>query len=202
MSAHYGEELELFALGDLEPNERAAIEAHLTECAECTRRVGEAEETLAHMSTLLPSYRAPRRNETVWRPTTRVAVAAAFVAGLLAAALALAFVNPSGAFRQDELAQVAMTHSHFEHIELEPVAVSAPAAKVVYAHDHSWLYAIVDDGRPGYHLLVGKGSADLADTGGLTAHGNSSSLFLAHPPPGDRIELFFDGHEVARGTLR
>jgi hypothetical protein len=200
VSAHFGEELELYALGDLEERERAAIAEHVRTCDACARRIGEAEETLATMSSLLPAYRAPQRRRPVWRPTARVAVAAAFVAGLLVAAFTLAFINVGNESGGDIRAQVAMTHAHFRHIELTPVAAGAPAAKVIYAQDRSWLYAIVDDGRPGYRLLAA-GPSGALELGRLVAHGASSSLFIAHPTKADRLELAFGDRIVARGTL-
>lgn len=201
MSAHYEEELELFALGDLEPAERAAIEAHVKDCVECTRRLGEAEEALARMSSLLPAYRAPGRAQTVWRPGTRVAVASAFIAGLIAAALTFAFVNLNGTSNTDVRAQIAMINSHFTHVQLEAAAPGAPAAKVIFPPNHAWLYAIVDDGRPGYRLLLVSPAGPPRDLGGLIAHGASSSLFVERAPPGYEVELARNGEIVARGRL-
>lgn len=200
MNAHYEEELELFALGDLEPNERAAIEEHVQSCAECSQRLAEAEETLARMSSMLPSYRAPHRTQTAWRPSARVAVAASFFAGVLAAVLTLAFVNLNHASGDDVRAQVAMIHSHFVHTEMHPVIPGAPAAKIVYSPDHAWLYAIVADGRSGYRLLASPASGSPRDLGGFAAHGATSSLFVENPPSGE-FELEFDGRVVARGTV-
>ena len=201
MSEHFEEELELYALGDLDERERAAIDAHAKTCAECARRLGEAEETLASMTSLLPAYRAPQRRPAVWKPAARVAVAAAFVAGLLVATFTLAFMNLGGGSNDDVRAQIAMTHAHFEHIELEPAAAGAPAAKVIYAQDRSWLYVIVDDGRAGYRLLSA-GPTGTHGLGQLVAHGGSSSLFIAHPPDSNDLELAFGNAVVARGTLR
>ncbi|MBV8355632.1 MAG: zf-HC2 domain-containing protein, partial [Candidatus Eremiobacteraeota bacterium] len=57
MSVHPTDDLELYALGDLEASERSTIEAHLAQCATCRRAVGEAEETLAALADALPRYR-------------------------------------------------------------------------------------------------------------------------------------------------
>lgn len=200
MSAHYDEELELFALGDLEPEQRAAIEEHVTACDACARRLAEAEETLARMSSMLPAYRAPHRTQTAWRPSARVAVASAFFAGAIAAVLTLGFLNVNHFSSDDVRAQVAMIHSHFEHTELQPAAAGAPATKIIFPKDHSWLYAIVESGRTGYRLLAATPSGTTQDLGGLASHGATSSLFIERPPPGE-IELEFEGRVVARGTL-
>ena len=200
MNAHYDEELELFALGDLEPAERAAIEEHVRDCADCSRRLAEAEETLARMSSMLPAYRAPHRTQTAWRPSARVAVASAFFAGAIAAVLTLAFVNVNHASSDDVRAQIAMVHSHFQHAELRPAVAGAPLTKIIFPPGRDWLYAIVDDGRSGYRLLASSPSGPARDLGGFAAHGATSSLFVERPPPGE-IELEFDGRIVARGTL-
>lgn len=205
MTAHLGDEIELYALGDLTPEERAAVEAHLDSCDMCTRAVGEAEVTLAAMSSLLPAYRAPKRTALrgVWSlPAARAAIAAAFVIGLLVAAGTLPFLTVSSPTGNDDVrAQVAMTHAHFEHIELVPVTPGTPAAKVIYAKDRSWLYAIVDDGRPGYSLLSVTSSGP-RNLGVLVAHGATASIFIDHPPAADVVELVSDGRVVARGMLR
>lgn len=199
-----GDELELYALGDLGPEERAAVEQHLESCEECERELGKIEETLAQMTSLLPAYRAPKRTQlrSLWAlPAARMAIAAAFVIGLLVAAGTLPFlgVKPS-ATSDDVRAQVAMTHAHFVHVELHGVAAGAPAVKVIFAHDRSWIYVIADDGRAGYHLLS-TASGTPTDLGTLVAHGASSSLFVDRSVPRGALELVRDGQIVARGML-
>lgn len=205
MSAHLGDGLELYALGDLSDEERTAIEGHLESCEECTRALAAAEEVLAQMTSLLPAYRAPRRTQLrkFWAlPAARMAMAASFVVGLLVAAGTLPFlgVRPS-ATSDDVRAQVAMTHAHFVHVELHPVAPDAPAVKVIFPRDRSWIYVIADDGRPGYHLLATAGSAPASDLGVLVAHGASSSLFVDHTVSRSELELVRDGSTLARGML-
>jgi hypothetical protein len=200
MSTHLGDELELYALGDLSADERAEVERHLETCDECTRALGATEEALARMSSLLPAYQAPKRTvlRNFWsHPAARMAIAASFVVGLLVAAGTLPFltVRPSND-AQDIRAQIAMTHSHFEHVQLTGVVAGAPAVKVIFARDKSWLYAIVDDGRPGYHLFVGKN-----DLGELVAHDGSASLFVEHPPSGNPLALVANDRTLARGML-
>ena len=205
MSAHLGDELELYALGDLSEDERTAVESHLEGCEECTRALGAAEETLARMTSLLPAYRAPKRTQlrSFWTmPVARMAIAAAFVVGLLVAAGTLPFLGVRPEANSDDIrAQVAMTHSHFQHVQLAPLVAGAPAAKVIFARDRSWVYAIVDDGRAGYHLMLKTGSAAPVDLGALVAHGDSASLFIDHSLPSSELELVRDERTLARGML-
>jgi len=205
MSTHLGDELELYALGDLSPEERANVESHLATCDECLQALGVTEEALARMTSLLPSYRAPRRSalRNLWTmPVARTAIAAAFVIGLLVAAGTLPFLSVRpGTSDQDARAQIAMTHAHFEHIELAPLVAGAPAVKVIYARDRSWMYAIADDGRPGYHLFIVGESRRPQDLGELAAHDGSASLFVEHPPAGNELQLVSNDRVLARGML-
>ncbi|MBV8343959.1 MAG: zf-HC2 domain-containing protein, partial [Candidatus Eremiobacteraeota bacterium] len=43
---HIGDSAELYAAGALDERERAEIDAHVAECRDCLRRLGEAEETI------------------------------------------------------------------------------------------------------------------------------------------------------------
>ncbi|MGA3037826.1 MAG: zf-HC2 domain-containing protein [Vulcanimicrobiaceae bacterium] len=205
MSTHLGDELELYALGDLSPEERAEVEQHLATCDECIHALAAAEETLAQMTSLLPAYRAPRRTtlRNMWTmPAARIAIAAAFVVGLLVAVGTLPFLTiKPGISSQDARAQIAMTHSHFEHVQLTPLIAGAPAVKVIYARDRAWMYAIADDGRPGYHLYLAAGSSPPQDLGELVAHDGSASLFVEHPPAGNVLLLVTNGRSLARGML-
>ena len=206
MSTHLGDEIELYALGDLSHEERAAVEAHLAVCMECTRSVGEAERTLAEFAELLPSYRAPRAARMQSSARWRGAIAAAFIAGLLVAGGTLAFVNRAWSGnatigQQDVRAQIAMVNSHFDHTTLAPASPGAPPAKVIFARDKAWLYAIVNDNDPGYHLVAVSGDTR-RDLGVLTVHGATASLFVQHPPSLSELALVNGDRVVARGMLR
>ncbi|MBV8424399.1 MAG: zf-HC2 domain-containing protein [Candidatus Eremiobacteraeota bacterium] len=205
MSAHLGDELELYALGDLSAEERAAVEQHLESCDTCVRALGEAEEALAQMTSLLPAYRAPKRTQlrNFWAiPAARMAIAASFVVGLLVAAGTLPFLNARPTANSDDVrAQVAMTHAHFVHTELRALAPNAPAVKVIYARDRAWAYVIADNGLTGYHLLETAPGGSPADLGTLVAHGESASLFIDHPLPSGELDLVRNGQTLARGML-
>jgi hypothetical protein len=54
MNQHLGDDAELYALGSLESEERDAVDAHLAVCAECSQRVGAAEETVARLASVVP----------------------------------------------------------------------------------------------------------------------------------------------------
>ncbi len=59
---HVADLAELYALGALEPDERARVDAHLVVCPDCERAVGRAEETVAALDDLvLPQAASPAR---------------------------------------------------------------------------------------------------------------------------------------------
>ena len=69
---HFDEELEHYALGLLEPEERDRIDEHVRACDVCAERLGRAEAAVAALVTGSQQRRA-------WRlPAWPVAVAAAF----------------------------------------------------------------------------------------------------------------------------
>ena len=62
---HVGEAAELYALGALDEREQAGLEAHIAHCAQCLRRVGEAEETLLALERGSKAVDVPRRQGNV-----------------------------------------------------------------------------------------------------------------------------------------
>jgi anti-sigma factor RsiW len=199
MNQHLGDDAELYALGALEPAERDAVDAHLTVCAECAQRVGAAEETVAHLASVvpraepspelgarirasaamrrsdkhLPREQAGRALRLVW-----MAVAASLV---LAVALGAALVQ-SGVLkdqlRADDLALVHVVYGHFQHAPLTRRVPSAlAAAKVLYASDGSWLYVVADRPTVDLHLFERVQGVD-RDVGTLARRGSLATLFV------------------------
>ena len=190
--SHIGEAAELYALGSLTEEERAAVDAHVRECAACLRRVGEAEETVLALergfvaSAPVPRRVLPfeRRNVSAW--WIPAAAAAAFVAGMF-------FARPN----EPNLATVAMIHSHFAHAQFSG---GGPAAKVIYARDRSWYYVIVDAAR-GYEVygITGGRASDLGTT---RRSGGASDLFARVDARFDRIELRDGATVVETAAIR
>jgi hypothetical protein len=59
---HIGELAELYALGVLEPQERADVDAHAAGCERCTRALGEAETAVAALDEVfVPRVEPPER---------------------------------------------------------------------------------------------------------------------------------------------
>jgi len=217
MSGHV-EDLELYALGVLEPDERAAIDAHLATCAECSQRVGEAERIVAALEPGM--FDAPAQTAApVVVPLRRrwFADPAASFAWLASAAAIVVAVGFGGIaaneharmatmISSDDLIADTLVHSHFLHAAFVPVADDAPGAKVLYARDGSWLYVVVDGNRPGLRVACTRAAPSTAsgsiDLGEAQPRGSTSELF-AHPPqrPGALQLLDTSGKQLASVIL-
>ncbi len=180
--AHIGENAELYALGSLGDIERAQVEAHVANCAECLRRLGQAEETVLGLEQETPEVplpqnaRAPqfaaRRNAPWW--IAAVAAAAALIAGYL-----LPHPQPS-----PDTAQLAMLHSHFNHAQF---VGNGPLAKVIYARDRSWYYVVVEGAHA--YTVDGVGATGTTVLGTTTPHAGINDLFVPHASRFEVIEL-------------
>lgn len=178
---HVGEDADLYALGSLGQRERAAIDAHAARCAQCLRRLGEAEETILALECetpelALPNADAPHFQSNVDRRWwSALAVAAALVAGFL-----LPHPTP-----HDASPVLALVHSHFNHAQFSG---RGPAAKVLYARNRAWYYIIVD-GAHAYTVVGANGSSSSTPLGVTASHGDTSSLFISGARSFQRIEL-------------
>ena len=205
MNQHLGDDAELYALGILESEERDAVDAHLAVCADCSQRVGAAEETVARLASVVPrvepspelgtriraaiaTLRSPgmrRSAKYVAREQARRALlpvwAAVAVSFALIVALATVLVQ-SGRLKDqlqaDDLALIHVVYGHFQHAPLTRRVPSAlAAAKVLYASDGSWLYVIVDRPAGDLHLVERVHGTD-RDAGTLVRRGSVATLFV------------------------
>jgi hypothetical protein len=201
---HIGELAELYVLGELDPSERDAVEAHIASCMQCLRRVGEAEETLLALERGALVEPTPelldRRMRFAAKPVRRYATfALAAAAGLVLGILTML----PGYFRPQapQAALVAMIHSHFNHAQFAAVgSANAPPAKVIYARDRSWLF-IVADGSQRYAVYAINGSASTR-LGDLQPQGATSTLYVVHAPAANAVELREGSTIVERAALR
>ena len=201
---HIGDLAELYVLGTLDAGEHAAVEAHIATCMQCLRRVGEAEETLlalerGDLAEPTPEF-LDRRMRFGAPPARRyAALALAAAAGLVLGILTTlpGYFRPQAS--QDAL--LAMIHSHFNHAQFVPAgSPRAPSAKVVYAHDRSWLFVLADGSeRYAVYAINGTASTRLGD---LQPEGSTSSLYVAHVPAADAVELRDGETVVERAAFR
>ena len=167
MNEHIGEMAELYALGTLDENERAAVEAHIATCHDCLRRVGEAEETILTLEPKAPA----RAVTTIPLQLRRSRTAPWWLA--VAAALVIGFLIPHPQNVHDD-PQIAMLHSHFSHSQFQG---NGPIAKVLYPRDRSWYYVIVE-GSHRYRVVGANGLSAGPILGTTVPKGATSELFV------------------------
>lgn len=191
---HIGESAELYAIGALDPAERAEVDGHIAHCAQCLRRVGEAEETVLALERVNVVDHATHVERVPLRFARRS------VAWLLpltaAAAFALGMLFPRPAPQRD-LATLAMIGSHFSHAQF---VGSGPPAKVIYARDHSWYYVIV--ASKARYTVVGVRNGSSIALGTTQPNGATSALFTRPHAAFGRLELRENGTVVNTVSIR
>jgi anti-sigma factor RsiW len=201
---HIGELAELYAVGALDRDERAQVEAHVATCAVCLRRVGEAEETLLALEAGAIAQTPPRRRELKLRNgESRVRTVLRLIAAV-AAGIVIGVLATFSAYRHAQDTQpalVAMVQSHFLHAQFMPAGNgTAPAAKAIYARDRSWVF-IIARGTEDYAVFaVGQSSA--RSLGVLHPSGSTSTLFVDSRVAEPSIELREGARVVERAALR
>lgn len=193
---HLGDFAELYALGALEPSQRAAVEAHVAGCATCARALDAAVATVAALDdAFVPRIDPPDRlGERIASSAASIVPLAPhtargrarYAAGGLAAAAALVIGVGGGAFmeRATNIRQAArqsavlatIATSHFAHVTFTRRSGDAPVSKVLYAHDGAWLYVIVDSATCGCRV-VARSAAGNRDLGDVEAAGGTATLF-------------------------
>jgi hypothetical protein len=191
---HIGDSAELYAAGALDEREQAEVDAHVAECPECLRRLGEAEETVLALERVSVAEPVSQRASVV--PMRPRGVAAWWLAVAAAAAFILGFVVPHGAPRSN-VATLAMIGSHFSHAQF---AGTGPAAKVLYARDRSWYYVIV--AASGRYEVYGIRGGRATDLGTTQPQGGTTELFSRVPTRFDQVELRENGTTIESAAIR
>jgi len=198
---HLGELAELYALGALEPHERAQVEAHVASCANCARALGAAEVTVAALDdAFVPQLDPPERlgariaasaQAVVPLAPRRVSRSAALPAPSFyatAAALLLAAGIGGGALveHSTDVRQVAhdsavlatIATAHFNHVSFTVREPSAPVSKVLYARDGAWFYVVIDSATCDCRVVV-RSAAGERDWGKPEVRGSTATLSSA-----------------------
>ncbi|HEY0797954.1 MAG TPA: zf-HC2 domain-containing protein, partial [Candidatus Baltobacteraceae bacterium] len=215
MMDHPQDDLELYALGMLEPSEHKAIDEHVAACPACLQRLVEAEAVGASLADALVRH-APSRTLA-----SRIAVSAHSIdtssrpprgirAGWwMATAAALALFVGAGwqnhrlttAMHSQDVILATLVHSHFEHVNLTTSdPSSAFGAKALYARDGSWMYLILDHAPPSLHVLATE-DASVHDLGEPARSGDVATLFVRPSARITNLDLDLNGVQLATGRL-
>lgn len=194
--AHIGESAELYAVGTLDDLERQRVETHVANCADCLRRLGQAEETVLGLERETPAQPLPA-NARAPRFASRRIAGWWLGAVAAAAALVLGYLLPHPQAPSRDAAQVAMIHSHFNHAQF---VGAGPLAKVIYARDGSWYYVVVEGSHA--YAVEGIGTKGSADLGTTSPHGGTSELFVPHAERFNEIELRDGTNTVETAHIR
>lgn len=194
VNEHIGEAAELYAAGQLDAAEIAAIEAHAAGCEACLRRLGEAEETVLALERVNTPL-APRAATNVLQFPRRE-ISSWWLVPAMAAALLVGMLWPR-AQPQHNVAMLAMVNGHFSHAQF---AGTGPKAKVLYARDRSWYYVIV--AGPERYDVYGVTGADRISLGTTTPAGSTSELFVRPKQRFDHLQLQGNGERSSSATIR
>jgi hypothetical protein len=214
MMDHPHDDIELYALGMLEPLERDQVDTHVATCMPCMQRLAQAEAVGAELASALPRHASSRSLSTrimtsLHQLEPRPRVQRGWPGWGLAAAAAFALLIGSGwqnyqfrtALQSQDIILAQLVHSHFNHVSL---TTSFPelgfGAKALYARDGSWVYLIVDHAPASLHVVAtsAKGVQDLGEPAGANG---VATLFLR---PADRLtqlDLVVNGKPAATGRL-
>ena len=222
---HLGELAELYALGALEPQERAQVEVHIANCANCARALGAAEVTVAALDeafvpqldppdrlgariaasaqavvSLAPGRVVSRRAALAWPSFYATAAALLLAAGIGSGAL----VEHSAEVRQvahDSAVLATIASAHFNHVSLSERVPSAPVSKVLYARDGAWFYLVIDSPTCDCRV-VARSAAGQRDLGEPEVRGRTATLFVRDFPRPTSLELVdASGRVIAGATL-
>lgn len=194
---HNEELIELYALGTLEPEERVTVEEHIAQCEPCRARFIEAVSVVAAM-TGTQSEDSVESGRAADPRVARFAALAAVFALLFAGALAYAVFERSRSNEQ-AVPLAAIVGSHFLHAQFQSVMPQAPAAKVLYARDGSWIYVIVN--APASYALTGIRDGRATGLASTSAAGMESTAFVRTAQRYSAVELRINGTVVARAPL-
>ena len=190
---HIGEAAELYAAGQLDAAELAAVEAHAAGCEACLRRLGEAEETVLALERVNKPLALPVATNVL--QFARRGISPWWLVPAMAAALLVGMLWPR-VQPQNNAATLAMVNGHFSHAQF---AGTGPKAKVLYARDRSWYYIIVaGTGRYDVYGVAGNNRVSLGST---NAAGSTSELFVRMRERFDHLELR-DGGATETATIR
>ncbi|HEX3670684.1 MAG TPA: zf-HC2 domain-containing protein [Candidatus Cybelea sp.] len=216
---HVADVAELYALGALADDERAAVDAHLRDCVECARAIGSAEDEVARIAAAESQWSAPpalahridgvlRQQPLRLRTRARAAtpawqfaaIAAALVIGLLPSAY---LWSENRSMHDAMLAQSAAV----ERLAAAPHRTTAfrgngeqIGAAVMYPSDGSWYVVLVRDATKAMQVAW-MHDGERTMLGSAVPRGGLAMLYLPKSHPMGQLALMDGDRIVAEATL-
>lgn len=212
MTAHIDELADLYALGALDDDERAHLDAHLALCDICTARVGEAEaaalllieaesqlEANSHATSRASNVVALRKHQFSLREFA-LAVAAALIIGIIPTSyFGVQMMHMSQSMRTQNQLVTRLASNDYRRVAFAGDA-NAPSGHVMYANDGSWYYIVVDDpSRPLRVAWQHNGIDHILGT--VAKNGHQAVLYLAQSSKMDSLALMDGTSIVASAKL-
>lgn len=193
---HVGDDAALYALGMLEDDERARVDAHVRRCAPCAERLGEAEATVAAMAETALAPRAPRRLPA-W-----AALAAAFLLALTSAVLGAQNAGLRHDLAADGTVLATLVRSHFLHAQFVAAGGVPVDAKVIYERRGGWYEIVALRATPAWRVeAIRPNGHDVVLPGRFAVRGEAGVLDARGVGPVRQL-LLYDAAGRLVGSVR
>lgn len=216
MSAHVDDRAALYALGLLDDDERAALQAHLRECPGCALSIGAAEDDVASLVAAQSLREPPRelasrieRSLSAARSTASHRTWAAPVWLAAAAAIVIAVMPAAWFWNQNRAMQEAMSNqsaamtrvASAPHRNAEFAAMPANmTATVAYAPNGEWYVIVVKNASKALDVAwMHDGTQTML--GRAVPHGDTAMLYLPKSHRMNSLALMDGERVVAEANL-
>jgi hypothetical protein len=200
---HPIDQIEAYALGDLDPAAANAVSEHADACPTCAILLADAMSGVAALASGDVERRQLGASKLISLSRRRAGnrPLAWWTAAAAAAAVVLGAWNVELRRSQPVLPIAALVHSHFQHHALAS-SPGAGSAKVILALDGSWLYALGDGlgQNAGYQLWETRTrSGAPVEVGEFQSDSTGDAAAYWRQPPGPVTALWIvrEGRQVA-----
>lgn len=209
MIQHPYDDIEAFALGELDAERAEAVLDHADDCPTCAVLVGEAVQGSAALATPISPRAGVARTAFALRAPARsrawpFAAALATAASLALLVWNVALRSSTSAIAPPPIA--ALVHSHFVHHPLVS-ATGKQSAKAIVAADGSWIFVVADQLTPELKYgvwVTADGRREELGTFAADSVGEGSVYFKLQPEKPQAIVVAPDGDDPSEsaGALR
>ena len=204
-TSHIGDDAALYALGLLDDNERAAIDAHAATCAACAQLLAQACDDVTHMveATSLPPANATRttaRRPARWQYAMSGAWLPAIAAAILIFLLPSAYLLRENIAMHDTMVAESQAMERMASSPYRAVAFNGMDAKVMYGTDGSW-YCVVVHGAKAPVDVAWMHDGTKTMLGTAVPHGEVAVLYLPKSHRMDQLALVTGDRMMGQAQL-